>query len=207
MGFSLFKKKEVQEVVKLDKNLYILAEVQKPGLVNYMEANDMHVKAISSDINRLLMGLIREKNPIRLVIIDYGIGKFKTLEAINNIIGLISTAQGRLGEDEKHNTTVFTRNGSLLKAIKESGIVVDVRDYKGASDIVKALLEYPETYITAGAKDVEGAPSADLQAYKYEWKDKDTLNKKIKTSKPTIDITNVDPTVGDDMMESFQCRF
>lgn len=210
MAFQLFKKKEVKEIVRLDKNLYILSEERKPGLVNYMEANGMHVKFVSDDVNKLIISLLREKDPIRLIIIDYGLGKYKALEAMEGIVGAISSASQKLGTDEDNNCTVFTKNGALINKIKELDVKVDIREYRGASDVVRALLEYPENYVTPGAKDIEGVPSADLMAYTYSWRSDRNLNseRKLKTSKASIDITTVNPTQdGEDNLQSFNCRF
>lgn len=210
MAFQFFKKKEVKETIRLDKNLYILAEIRKPGLVNYMEANNMHVKVVATDVNKLILSLLREKDPIRLVIIDYGLGKYKSLEQIESIIGAIGSANQKLGQDEENNCTVFTKNGALINAIKEAKYNVDIKEYRGASDVVRALLEYPEDYVTPGAQDIEGAPSSDLIAYKYSWKSDRALksDRVLKSSKASIDITNVDPTVeSDDMLQGFNCKF
>ena len=146
MAFNIFKKKEVQEAVIYDKNLYILAEVQKQGFVNYMEANGIMVKNFSTEVNKLIFSLIREKSPIRLVIIDYGNGGFKSMDAINNIVGLVSTAAMKKTDEEDSNVTVFTKSGALTKALKDNNIICDIREYKGASDVVKALMMSEKTF-------------------------------------------------------------
>lgn len=205
--FNPFKKKAPKEIVYTDKNLYILTEVQKPGLVNYMQANNMNIKSLSTDVNRLLLGLLREKDPIRLVVIDYGMGGFKSIDAIDNIIGLLSTAsQKDLDEDSTGNCTVFTKSGALVNAIKDSKLKVDIQEYKGASDIVRALLKYPERYITPGAQEVEGAPSSDLMSYKYE-KDDNKVVEGLKSSKPTVDILDINPMADGESIEGFNCKF
>lgn len=207
MAFNIFKKKEVQEAVIYDKNLYILAEVQKQGFVNYMEANGIMVKNFSTEVNKLIFSLIREKSPIRLVIIDYGNGGFKSMDAINNIVGLVTTAAMKKTDEEDSNVTVFTKSGALTKALKDNNVVCDIREYKGASDVVKALMSYNERYITPGAKDIDGAPSADLMSYRYVKEDNKQLEQAIKNSRVSIDINNVNVMADGDSIERFNCKF
>lgn len=208
MFSKFFKKKEEQEVEFLDKNLYILSEIPKPGIVSYLEANGVHVKKIVTDIDSMILSLIRERDPVRLIIVDFGAGKWKTLDSINNIVGLVSQCTS---EDNTKATTIFTRNGAITKELKDRKIQADVREYKGISDIIKALMEYPENYVTPGAKEFDGSPTSDLRAFKYDRLDKgNTVNsEKLNRFKDInfIDITEVDIQSGDEELVGFNCKF
>lgn len=206
---KFFKKKEEQQIEFLDKNLYILSEIPKPGIVSYLEANGVHVKKIVTDIDAMILSLIRERDPIRLIIIDFGTGKWKTLDAINNIVGLVSQCTS---EDSTKSTTLFTRNGAITKELKDRKIKVDVRDYKGISDIIRALMEYPENYVTPGAKEFDGAPISDLSAFRYN---RDNTDSYLKNSEKLdkfrnaniIDITEVDVQAGGENLTGYNCKF
>lgn len=203
---SLFKKKEVEQVEYMDKNLYILTELPKPGLVSYLEANGIHVKKITTSIDEMILSMIREREPIRLVVVDFGSGKFKTLEAIGNIVGLLDQCSS---DDGVKAATLFTKEGLIKKEIRDKKLDVDVREFKGSSDIVRALSEYRENYITPGAKDFDGAPSKDLKAFKYDWKAPKKVNgdeRLKKFSNPSyMSVENLD--MSGDALESFNCKF
>lgn len=205
--FGFLKKKEEEAPVILDKNLYILCDVQKPGFVNYMENNGIHVKCIETEPSRVTLRFIRENMPIRLVVIDYGTGRFKLIEQIDAIVGLISTANNKLGEDEAGNCTVFTKSGALIKELRDGKYNVDIKEYRGGSDVVKTLLSYNESYVTSGAKDINGESEETLIGYQYSWSgDRQSVGCKNSTvdSNDIIDKNFID---GDESIESFKVKF
>lgn len=202
--FSKFFKRKEEPVQLVDKSLYILIEAPKPGIVSYLEANGVHVKSVTTNIESVISAFIREKNPLRLIIVDLGIGTWKNLESINNITGLISQCSGF----EHRDATVFTRNGKLTKEIRDLQLDADVREFKGISDIIRALMEYPENYITSGAVDFDGENVSDLQSYIYKRTDlpKIVNEQKLEDQAEFIDITQIDTQSGEEL-EGFKCKF
>ena len=200
--FSRFFKKKEEPIQFEDKSLYILIEAPKSGIVSYLEANGVHVKAVLTDIGATVLALIKDRNPLRLVIVDLGLGTWKNLDSINNIVGLVSQCS-----DTNRDATVFTKNGKLSKELRDTGAEVDIREYKGISDIIRALMEYPENYITPGAIDFDGEPLDSLQNYKYKRKDLENKVKDNMGEAPTFtDVTVVNMQDGESL-EGFKCKF
>lgn len=204
--FGLGRKKKEEVVEYSDKNLYILAEIPKPGIITYLEANGIHVKKIVTSIDAMILSLIKEKNPIRLLIVDFGAGKWKTLENIDNIVGLLEQC---VTEDGTRSSTIFTNNGAITQRLRTKKIAVDIREYKGISDIVRALTEYTENYVTPGAVDFEGAPSSDLSSFVYKPSGISELKGEEKLQKfrnPTfVDISAI--SMDGDSMDGFNCKY
>lgn len=207
--FDIFKKKQkIEESEPISKNLYILNEFDKPGIVAYLNANDIKVKRLTCDLSTMFLALIREKSPIRLLVIDYGISKYKTLEAIEELVGLISTYQN----DEAHNAvTVFTQSGAIRKSLKEHNIDCDIREYRGMSDITKALRSYNEIYVSDGAVDIQGESTGELLNFRMKKlsTNSETEDKLVTVETKFRDLDNLNITKGsaESSLETFKCKF
>lgn len=164
-----FKKKpEIEvEIVKKETVLYILLETPKGGIVNYLQGNGIMVRSVDTDIDSTLMKVISETRDLRLIIIDYGVGIFNDRQTRSDIIELVETSSS----DGKH-VTIFTNNGGIGKEITSREIDAQVRNYKGASDIVKELNKYHEVYTVGGATDIEIENQIEFKGEKVDTLDK-----------------------------------
>lgn len=156
----------------------------------------------------MFLALIREKSPIRLLVIDYGISKYKTLEAIEELVGLVSTYQN----DEAHNAvTVFTQSGAIRKSLKEHNIDCDIREYRGMSDITKALRSYNEIYVSDGAVDIQGESTGELLNFRMKKlsTNSETEDKLVTVETKFRDLDNLNITKGsaESSLETFKCKF
>lgn len=201
---GLFRKKSEAPVEVVDKNLYILLEQEKPGIVTYLESSGMHVKGISTNLNKLMLMLIREKNPIRLLIVDFNNGDWNRKDIADNLVGLVASYS-----NEPHDCTIFTRNSYLRLQLNKRQINADVREFKGASDIVKALLEYNENYVSSGASDFIHENKESLLEYTFN-KNEDPKEKEKRLSfgkRKIIDITDINVEASGESLTGYNCKF
>lgn len=159
-------KKQEEVVVDIPKKevaLYVLLEMTKGGILDYLQGNGILVKAIDTNIDIILKKIIRETGDSRLIIIDYGIGLFSSRDVMSDLIEIAETSSS-----DGKNVTIFTNNGSISKELRNKEINATVVSYKGASDIVKELAKYNEIYNVGGAAELQILNQIDFKGASVE---------------------------------------
>lgn len=156
MGFFRKKKKVEEEVIPpVQTRLYVLVEVQKQGLVQYLHENGVEVYALTDNPDELMDEFLLEDTDCRLVIIDNGRGRFEDKHMKESLLSLIEIVA------DMGKVTIFCTAGFLLHTkknmtakSKEVGSRIDIFKTSGAVDILSNLKTYNEVYTEGGAKDV-----------------------------------------------------
>lgn len=153
--FGKLGEPEVEYEPPTKKRLYILSEVVKRGMVQYLKANHVEVCWLSDDTNELMDTIIMETEPARLVIIDYGRGAFLSNETVEEVIGLIE-AFSDIGE-----ISVFTNTRSFKTALlswfnKRKAVLkkLDINPFNGAVHLYETLRDKNEIFEDGGAVDI-----------------------------------------------------
>lgn len=165
-----FKKKEEEVYVPpQDTKLYLFTEVNKIGIVHYFMSNSIEVAVMSSEVNDIMDTALMEDYPSRLLIIDYGRGKFNDMEYVEGVTGLIEIFA------DIGYVTVFTCSNLMQNAIKHKfgkskNVMskIEVLKYKGAVDIYEHLTEKNETYTISGATDIRPENTLTFKGGKVE---------------------------------------
>lgn len=206
-AFIKEKKQEEEIVEKKDTVLYILSDIQKSGLITYLNSNNISIKKCTSDIDDIFLVLTMSENvAYRLVVIDYGSGKYKLTENIDRLVGLL---ESNCDPKNNKNVTVFTRNGVLRQTLRKAEIKCDTYEYSTVSDVIQRLKEYNEVYTQGDEKETVEIKSDDLLKFKppkIEFKYNSRL---VRIHNRVRDLTNLNPmdTLGGDSLQQFQCRF
>lgn len=153
-----FKKKKVEEVEEIppvNTKLYVLVEVQKHGLVQYLHENGVEVYALTDDPEKLMDDFLLEDEESRLIIIDNGRGRFEDKHTKESLLSLIEIVA------DMGKVSIFTTAGFLLHVKKnmatknkEASNRIDIFKTSGAVDILTKLKSYNEIYTEGGAEDI-----------------------------------------------------
>lgn len=144
--------KEEEEVIPpTDVKLYILAEVRKLGIVNYLRTKDIEVSLITEEASSIIDIVLQEEHGARLIIIDYGRGTFSNTVHVEEVLSLIEAFQDIGNVLVLSNTRNFT---SQVRRIFKGSDKVEVHSYSGAVGLYKVLKEKNEVYTIGGATEV-----------------------------------------------------
>lgn len=133
-----FIRKEKDEGVKIRRkkgieDIYILTEKNKEILKDYLDTYNINVSDIFDDIEEVKIKVLTNSQPIRLIIIEYGLGRFSSAKNKEEIIDLI----GMCESDDNDVIVYYTRPVIKSKSakstwikLKNTGKVVDdIKNY------------------------------------------------------------------------------
>lgn len=135
---NVFKKRDKDEngttpKGKNKKDICILTEKNKEYLKEYLDAYDVNVKVIFSDIEDAIVHVLTINTPIRLIIMEYGIGRFSSSANKEDLMDLI----GMCESDENDVIVYYTR-----KTLKYKGGKVTWIKLKNTGEVVDDIINY-----------------------------------------------------------------
>lgn len=135
---NVFKKRDKDEngtipKGKNKKDICILTEKNKEYLKEYLDAYDVNVKVIFSDIEDAKVHVLTINTPIRLIIMEYGIGRFSSSANKEELMDLI----GMCESDENDVIVYYTR-----KTLKYKGGKVTWIKLKNTGEVVDDIINY-----------------------------------------------------------------
>ena len=135
---NVFKKRDKDEngttpKGKNKKDICILTEKNKEYLKEYLDAYDVNVKVIFSDIEDAKVHVLTINTPIRLIIMEYGIGRFSSSANKEDLMDLI----GMCESDENDVIVYYTR-----KTLKYKGGKVTWIKLKNTGEVVDDIINY-----------------------------------------------------------------
>ena len=139
---------DAQQEVPIEKPkmmLYLVIDKPVEGLLNYFRMSGVNVSNIYSDIGEAKNEVIMQSDPLRIVIVDTGLGKFTTTTMRAELIDMMGIS------DDQNRTTVFYTDSALkvdtLHTLGKSGKDIDWFKYQSTALVVATLLSYNEEYI------------------------------------------------------------
>lgn len=135
------KKKEIVEIEKITTDLYLLLEGQKTGIVEYFYGLGIHITEVTSDTEQLTINLMMTNNKMRLLIVESGLGRIKSVSERENIKTIINTC---LQDENKDITILYSSKAfrtELMKEFKEYKELEFIK-YKNTSSIFDTLNKY-----------------------------------------------------------------
>ena len=135
---NVFKKRDKDEngttpKGKNKKDICILTEKNKEYLKEYLDAYDVNVKVIFSDIEDAKVHVLTINTPIRLIIMEYGMGRFSSSANKEDLMDLI----GMCESDENDVIVYYTR-----KTLKYKGGKVTWIKLKNTGEVVDDIINY-----------------------------------------------------------------
>ena len=135
---NVFKKRDKDEngttpKGKDKKDICILTEKNKEYLKEYLDAYDVNVKVIFSDIEDAKVHVLTIDTPIRLIIMEYGMGRFSSSANKEDLMDLI----GMCESDENDVIVYYTR-----KTLKYKGGKVTWIKLKNTGEVVDDIINY-----------------------------------------------------------------
>lgn len=148
--------KEQEEPEEIpDKVLYVVTDRLTYGLLDYMRNCGLNVANIYDNIDTVRNMMIMQMQPLRIVVIDSGTGKFITPTIRKDLIDMIGMA------DEDIDFTIFYTD-SIIKSntIEEVGKDsknIEWFEYESTSVCVANIMSHKENYIMQGktAKEIQ----------------------------------------------------
>ena len=145
---------DTQQEVPIEKPkmmLYLVIDKPVEGLLNYFRMSGVNVSNIYSDISEAKNEVIMQSDPLRIVIVDTGLGKFTTTTMRAELIDMMGIS------DDQNRTTVFYTDSALkvdtLHTLGKSGKDIDWFKYQSTALVVATLLSYNEEYILNSESD------------------------------------------------------
>lgn len=145
---------DAQQEVPIEKPkmmLYLIIDKPVEGLLNYFRMSGVNVSNIYSDIGEAKNEVIMQSDPLRIVIVDTGLGKFTTTTMRAELIDMMGIS------DDQNRTTVFYTDSALkvdtLHTLGKSGKDIDWFKYQSTALVVATLLSYNEEYILNSESD------------------------------------------------------
>lgn len=145
---------DAQQEVPIEKPkmmLYLVIDKPVEGLLNYFRMSGVNVSNIYSDIGEAKNEVIMQSDPLRIVIVDTGLGKFTTTTMRAELIDMMGIS------DDQNRTTVFYTDSALkvdtLHTLGKSGKDIDWFKYQSTALVVATLLSYNEDYILNSESD------------------------------------------------------
>lgn len=145
---------DTQQEVPIEKPkmmLYLVIDKPVEGLLNYFRMSGVNVSNIYSDIGEAKNEVIMQSDPLRIVIVDTGLGKFTTTTMRAELIDMMGIS------DDQNRTTVFYTDSALkvdtLHTLGKSGKDIDWFKYQSTALVVATLLSYNEEYILNSESD------------------------------------------------------
>lgn len=146
--------RDAQQEVPIEKPkmmLYLVIDKPVEGLLNYFRMSGVNVSNIYSDIGEAKNEVIMQSDPLRIVIVDTGLGKFTTTTMRAELIDMMGIS------DDQNRTTVFYTDSALkvdtLHTLGKSGKDIDWFKYQSTALVVATLLSYNEEYILNSESD------------------------------------------------------
>jgi hypothetical protein len=135
---NVFKKRDKDEngttpKGKDKKDICILTEKNKEYLKEYLDAYDVNVKVIFSDIEDAKVHVLTINTPIRLIIMEYGMGRFSSSANKEDLMDLI----GMCESDENDVIVYYTR-----ETLKSKGGKVTWIKLKNTGEVVDDIINY-----------------------------------------------------------------
>lgn len=135
---NVFKKRDKDEnrttpKGKNKKDICILTEKNKEYLKEYLDAYDVNVKVIFSDIEDAKVHVLTINTPIRLIIMEYGMGRFSSSANKEDLMDLI----GMCESDENDVIVYYTR-----ETLKSKGCKVTWIKLKNTGEVVDDIINY-----------------------------------------------------------------
>lgn len=139
-----FKDKEKD----VNKTFILYLVIDKPvfGILNYFREHGVNVSNMFDDITEAKNMVLMQSEPVRIVVVDTGTGKFATPVVRRELIDMLGVS------DESNKITVFYTESALkLDAARSLGNQVskdiDWILYRSTMIVVATLLSYHENYI------------------------------------------------------------
>lgn len=146
--------RDAQQEVPIEKPkmmLYLVIDKPVEGLLDYFRMSGVNVSNIYSDIGEAKNEVIMQSDPLRIVIVDTGLGKFTTTTMRAELIDMMGIS------DDQNRTTVFYTDSALkvdtLHTLGKSGKDIDWFKYQSTALVVATLLSYNEDYILNSESD------------------------------------------------------
>lgn len=135
---NVFKKRDKDEngttpKGKNKKDICILTEKNKEYLKEYLDAYDVNVKVIFSEIEDAKVHVLTINTPIRLIIMEYGMGRFSSSANKEDLMDLI----GMCESDENDVIVYYTR-----ETLKSKGGKVTWIKLKNTGEVVDDIINY-----------------------------------------------------------------
>jgi len=132
---------EANSVEARHMNLYILAENNRPGIIDYIRSEDKEITFFTSDIEGMENKLLRTVTDTRLIIIDFGFGVMTRHVNREKLVGLVEACSL-----EEREVTIFTHDKTLGYEFKSANSKAVIKKYTGIEDVVTELKKYNEVY-------------------------------------------------------------
>lgn len=126
-----------------DRMLYIVIDRCSPDLINYFRELGINVTRIYTDIDIANSDLMMQSEPIKLVIVDTGSGRFSAMGTRKKIVDLLESASMDDDTDSMKISVYYT--DTVIKSSLEysdSNMITNIHwhKYKSTSDIAANLL-------------------------------------------------------------------
>ena len=141
------KAKQKKEDGPRDCSLYILVEKVQPNLGEYLESMGIYAKVIRSDVEDLKLDLMMEREGVRMLILEQGMGRFTTTLIRQDIQDLVGMCEG-----DTRMVTIFTTSGILKgdinkRTVGKAAAEIDWQGFFGIVSVINYLRGLSENYI------------------------------------------------------------
>ena len=143
---------DTDEVIEKRKMMmFVIIDRNVDGLLEYFRQSGVNVSNIFYDITEAKNEVLMQTEPLRIVIIDTGLGKFTTTTMRGELIDMLGIS------DEQNRTSVFYTDSVLkvdtLRSLGKSGKAIDWNKYESTALVAATLLRYNEEYILDSESD------------------------------------------------------
>lgn len=119
--------------------LYIIADKNNPGLLNYFRGYGVHVSRIFTNLAEARDTLLMQVEPIRLIVMDTGTGKFTNMASRKSLIDLMGIC------DTNTKISVFYTDTVIKNEIQTCDEVdnktMEFKKYKSTADVLANILQ------------------------------------------------------------------
>lgn len=197
-----------QDNVK-DLILYIIMDKNNPLVLQYLRDYGINISKIFTNINDAKDTLLMQLNPVKILIVDTGTGRFSAIGARKEILDLMGIC------DEDARISIYYTD-TVLKSEVEYNDGIEAKDihwhkYKSIADVAAHLLmnKNREKYIYE-ADDIDKCATIDKDFIKFKglsFKYEDNIN----LGEPTISAKDIElnlqnETNGEKEIESYTIR-
>ena len=123
--------------------LYLIMDKPIDGMLNYFRSFGVNVSRIFGSISEARDTLLMQVDPIKIVVVDSGTGRFSSISARKELIDLMGISE------EENKTTVFYCDSNLKSDVQYSKEVEDKTiewiKYKSTASVLAHLLQNKNT--------------------------------------------------------------
>lgn len=131
--------------------LFLIIDREIDGILGYFRQSGVNVSNIFYNITEAKNEVLMQTEPLRIVIVDTGMGKFTTTSMRGELIDMLGIS------DEQNKTSVFYTDSVLkvdtLRSLGKSGKAIDWQKYESTALVVATLLSYNEEYVIDSESD------------------------------------------------------